>query len=72
MGSWRNARAASASDAGTPTQSTTRTSEQMNAVKFWTQINIGAGWQAARQYAMAKSLSLADNARFFALLNQKL
>ena len=51
-------------------KSTTRTSEQTNAVKFWTQINIGPGWQAAaRQYAIAKSLSLADNARFFALLN---
>jgi hypothetical protein len=51
-------------------KSTVRTAEQTEAVKFWTQINIGPGWQtAARQYALAKSLSLADNARFFALLN---
>ena len=51
-------------------KSTARTSEQTEAVKFWTQTNIGPGWQAAaRQYAIAKSLSLADNARFFALLN---
>jgi hypothetical protein len=51
-------------------KSTTRTSEQTEAVKFWTQANIGPGWQAAaRQYAIAKSLSLADSARFFALLN---
>ena len=51
-------------------KSTVRTPEQTEAVKFWTQANIGPGWQAAaRQYAIAKSLSLADNARFFALLN---
>jgi hypothetical protein len=51
-------------------KSTSRTSEQTEAVKFWTQTNIGPGWQAAaRQYAIAKSLTLADNARFFALLN---
>jgi hypothetical protein len=39
-------------------------------VKFWTQANIGPAWQeAARQLSAAKGLSLADNARLFALLN---
>lgn len=51
-------------------KSTTRTAEQTEAVKFWTQANLGPGWQAAaRQLAVAKGLNLADNARFFALLN---
>jgi len=51
-------------------KSTTRTAEQTDAVKFWTQANLGPGWQAAaRQLAVAKGLNLADNARFFALLN---
>jgi PAP2 superfamily len=51
-------------------KSPTRTPEQTDAVKFWTQGNLGPAWQAAaRQLAAAKGLTLADNARFFALLN---
>jgi hypothetical protein len=51
-------------------KSTRRTAEQVAAVKFWTQLNFGPAWQeAARQLSAAKNLSLADNARLFALLN---
>jgi hypothetical protein len=51
-------------------RSTTRTAEQSNAVKFWTQQNISPAWQeAARQISAAKKLGLAENARLFALLN---
>ena len=51
-------------------KSTKRTAEQVGAVKFWTQLNFGPAWQeAARQLSAAKNLSLADNARLFALLN---
>ena len=52
------------------TKSTTRTPEQTEAVKFWTQANLPQAWQAAaRQLAAAKSLPLPDSARLFALLN---
>ena len=51
-------------------KSTTRTAAQNEAVKFWTQANLGPSWQAAaRQLSEAKKLSLAENARLFALLN---
>jgi hypothetical protein len=51
-------------------KSTARTPEQTGAVKFWTQANLGPGWQAAvRQLSTAKGLSLAENARLFALFN---
>jgi hypothetical protein len=51
-------------------KSTTRTAAQTEAVKFWTQANLGPGWQtAARQLSAAKGVGLADNARLFALLN---
>ena len=51
-------------------KSTKRTAEQAAAVKFWTQINFGPAWQeVARQLSAAKNLSLAENARLFALLN---
>jgi hypothetical protein len=51
-------------------KSTVRTPEQTEAVKFWTQANLGPGWQAAaRQLAAAKGLGLAETARLFALLN---
>jgi hypothetical protein len=51
-------------------KSVVRTPEQTAAVKFWTQANLGASWQAAaRQLSAAKELSLAENARLFALLN---
>jgi hypothetical protein len=52
------------------TKSIARTQEQTDAVKFWTQLNIVPAWQeAARQISAAKGLSLAENARLFALLN---
>jgi hypothetical protein len=51
-------------------KSTMRTPEQTEAVKFWTQANLGPGWQAAtRQLAAAKGLKLAESARLLALLN---
>ena len=51
-------------------KSTKRTPEQTEAVKFWTQANLGPVWQdAARDLSAAKNLSLAENARLFALLN---
>ena len=51
-------------------KSAARTAEQTEAVKFWGNANLAPGWQAAaRQLAAEKSLSLAENARLFALLN---
>lgn len=51
-------------------KSNTRTAEQSDAVKFWSQANLGSAWQeVARQLSAAKGLSVADNARLFALLN---
>jgi hypothetical protein len=51
-------------------KSTKRTQQQTDAVKFWTQTNFGPSWhEAARQLSARKSLSLADNARLFALLS---
>jgi hypothetical protein len=52
------------------TKSTARTSEQTEAVKFWTQANLSPAWQAAaRQLSAAKGLTLSENARLFARLN---
>jgi hypothetical protein len=51
-------------------KSTKRTEQQTDAVKFWTQANFGPSWhEAARQLSPRKELSLADNARLFALLS---
>ena len=51
-------------------KSSKRTAEQTEAVKFWTQLNFGPAWQeVTRQLSAAKNLSLAENARLFALLN---
>jgi hypothetical protein len=51
-------------------KSTSRTREQSEAVKFWGTANLGPAWQAAaRQLSAAKGLTLAENARLFALLN---
>jgi hypothetical protein len=51
-------------------KSTKRTQQQTDAVKFWTQANFGPSWhEAARQLSPRKELSLADNARLFALLS---
>src|SRR4030095_10727815 len=45
-------------------KSTRRTSSQTDAVKFWSQANLGSAWfEAARQMSAAKGLDLADNAR---------
>jgi PAP2 superfamily len=51
-------------------RSAQRTAAQTDAVKFWSQANLGLSWhQAARQLAAARPLNLADNARLFALLS---
>jgi hypothetical protein len=51
-------------------KSTVRTEGQAEAVKFWTQTNLGPAWfQAARQLSDAKGLALAENARLYALLS---
>jgi hypothetical protein len=51
-------------------KSTKRTQQQTDAVKFWTQTNFGPSWhEAARQLSPRKELSLADNARLFALFS---
>ena len=55
------------------TKSTKRTQQQTDAVKFWTQANFGPSWhEAARQLSRRKGLSLADNARLFALLSMSI
>ena len=52
------------------TKSTRRTAAQTDAVKFWSQANLGSSWfEVARQLGAAKRLDLADNARLFALLS---
>ncbi len=44
-------------------KSTVRTPAQTEAVKFWTQANLGPAWQAAaRQLSAAKGVGLAENA----------
>jgi hypothetical protein len=51
-------------------KSSKRTAEQTAAVKFWSQPNLSVAWeQVARQLSAVKNLSLAENARLFALLN---
>jgi len=51
-------------------KSSTRTPPQTEAVRFWAQGNFGPAWnEAARQLSAGKRLSLADNARVFALIN---
>jgi hypothetical protein len=55
------------------TQSTARTPEQSEAVKFWGNINFGPAWQAAaRELATKTEMPLAECARLFALLNMSL
>jgi hypothetical protein len=50
-----------------------RTDAQADAVRFWTQINLGPAWyQAAAQVSERKNLSLAERARVFALLSMAL
>ena len=51
-------------------KSATRTPQQTEAVRFWSQANFTPSWnQAARELSAGKGLGLADNARLFALLN---
>src|SRR6266702_1965790 len=50
-----------------------RSDAQSDAVRFWTQANLGPAWyQAATQLSAQKGLGLADNARLFALLSMGL
>jgi hypothetical protein len=54
-------------------KSSKRTDAQSDAVRFWTQSNLGPAWyQAAAQLSAHKGLGLADNARLFALLSMGL
>ena len=54
-------------------KSAKRTPEQTEAVKFWTQLNLGPAWyQAAEQLGSARRLDVAGNARVFALLSMAL
>src|SRR5213594_3082511 len=54
-------------------KSVKRSDAQSDAVRFWTQANLGPAWyQAATQLSAQKGLGLADNARLFALLSMGL
>jgi hypothetical protein len=54
-------------------KSVKRTDAQSDAVRFWTQANLGPAWyQAATQVSAQKGLNLVDNARLFALLSMGL
>jgi hypothetical protein len=50
-------------------KSTARTKEQTEVARFWLTSGIVTDNSAARQVALAKATSVADNARIFALLN---
>ncbi len=54
-------------------KSTKRTDAQSDAVRFWTQANLGPGWfQAAWQVSARRELSVAESARVFALMSMAL
>jgi len=54
-------------------KSTKRTDAQSDAVRFWTQANLGPAWfQAARQASARHGLSVAESARVFALMSMGL
>jgi hypothetical protein len=54
-------------------KSTKRTDAQTDAVRFWTQANLGPAWfQAAQQASARHNLSMADSARVFALMSMAL
>jgi hypothetical protein len=54
-------------------KSTKRTDAQSDAVRFWTQANLGPAWfQAATQASNRRNLSVADSARVFALMSMAL
>jgi hypothetical protein len=54
-------------------KSTKRTDAQSDAVRFWTQANLGPAWyQAARQASARRGLPVAESARVFALMSMAL
>ena len=54
-------------------KSTKRTDAQSDAVRFWTQANLGPAWfQAATQVSARRGLSVAESARVFALMSMAL
>jgi len=54
-------------------KSVKRTDAQSDAVRFWTQANLGPAWyQAATQVSVRQGLDLSDNARLFALMSMGL
>jgi hypothetical protein len=54
-------------------KSAKRTDAQSDAVRFWTQTNLGPAWfQAATQVSARRGLPLAENARLFGLLSMAL
>jgi hypothetical protein len=54
-------------------KSSKRTDAQSDAVRFWTQANLGPAWyQAARQASARHNLAVADSARVFALMSMAL
>ena len=54
-------------------KSTKRTDAQSDAVRFWTQANLGPAWfQAARQASARHGLPVAESARMFALMSMAL
>src|SRR3954471_21349028 len=54
-------------------KSTKRTDAQSDAVRFWTQANLGPAWfQAARQASARHNLPVAESARVFALMSMAL
>src|SRR5215211_8322771 len=54
-------------------KSSKRTDAQSDAVRFWTQANLGPAWfQAAAQVSARRGLPLAENARLFGLLSMAL
>jgi len=54
-------------------KSTKRTDAQSDAVRFWTQANLGPAWfQAAWEVSPRRGLSLAESSRVFALMSMAL
>jgi hypothetical protein len=54
-------------------KSVKRTDAQSDAVRFWTQANLGPAWfQAATQASARKGLTMPENARLFALVSMGL
>ena len=54
-------------------KNTKRTDAQSDAVRYWTQANLGPAWfQAAWQVSARRGLSVPENARMFALMSMAL